>query len=118
MNKHLIYTTDDDFSLFIFKTPEEFKVYNLELQDNQSGLTYKLASYSGGRYNINPYAYEKFMKYVIMNARTNKIIQQEMNNFILESSKDNIKKYEQFKKVITIKLLKLYVRIKNLTVTT
>lgn len=54
MNKHLIYTTDDDFSLFIFKTPEEFKVYNLELQDNQSGLTYKLASYSGGRYNINP----------------------------------------------------------------
>lgn len=65
MNKHLIYTTDDDFSLFIFKTPEEFKVYNLELQDNQSGLTYKLASYSGGRYNINPYAYEKFMKYVI-----------------------------------------------------
>ena len=49
MNKHLIYISKDNFSLYISQQLDE-NGFIISLYDNQLGIEYELATYIGGRY--------------------------------------------------------------------
>lgn len=107
LDKHLIYITEDDFSLYISQQINE-NGFILTLYDNQLKMEYELAKYIGGRYYINQYQEDKFMKYFFLEAKKNKNIKCEMIKYIKAVDVPNMT-YSRLKRIIKIN----YILFKN-----
>ena len=107
MNKHLIYISQDNFSLYISQQLNE-NGFIISLYDNQLGIEYELATYVGDRYYPNQYQEDKFMKYFFLEAKKNKNIKCEMIKYIKASDVPNMT-YSRLKRIIKVN----YILFKN-----
>lgn len=111
MNKHLIYVSEDNFSLYINQKTDE-KGFVLTLYDNQLCIEYELATYVGDRYYLNQYQQDKFMKYFFLEAKKNKNIKHEMISYIRSCNTPTMT-YPRLKRIIRIKCIHFKNKLNN-----
>lgn len=107
-DKKLLYTSEDDFSLYIQQDGDKFV---LSLFDNQSKLEYNLADYTGDTYCINLYNQDKFEKYFLFASKTNKLIKHNMISYI-RSVNNTTTDWNRILRIIKIKTLSLLNKLK------
>ena len=111
MNKHLIYISQDNFSLYISQQLDE-NGFIISLYDNQLGIEYELATYIGDRYYPNQYQEDKFMKYFFLEAKKNKKIKHEMIKYIRSVNVPSMT-YSRLKRIIKIKYILFFNKLNN-----
>lgn len=107
LDKHLIYISEDNFSLYISQQLNE-NGFIISLYDNQLGIEYELATYVGDRYYPNQYQEDKFMKYFFLEAKKNKKIKHEMITYIKSVNVPKMN-YSRLKRIIKVN----YILFKN-----
>ena len=115
MNKHLIYISQDNFSLYISQQLNE-NGFIISLYDNQLGIEYELATYIGDRYYPNQYQEDKFMKYFFLEAKKNKKIKHEMIKYIRSVNVPSMS-YSRLKRIIKIKYVLFLNKLNNFNFT-
>lgn len=115
MNKHLIYISQDNFSLYISQQLDE-NGFIISLYDNQLGIEYELATYVGDRYYPNQYQEDKFMKYFFLEAKKNKKIKHEMIKYIRSVNVPSMT-YLRLKRIIKIKYVLFLNKLNNFNFT-
>ena len=115
MNKHLIYISKDNFSLYISQQLDE-NGFIISLYDNQLGIEYELATYVGDRYYPNQYQEDKFMKYFFLEAKKNKKIKHEMIKYIKSVNVPSMT-YLRLKRIIKIKYVLFLNKLNNFNFT-
>ena len=115
MNKHLIYISQDNFSLYISQQLNE-NGFIISLYDNQLGIEYELATYVGDRYYPNQYQEDKFMKYFFLEAKKNKKIKHEMIKYIRSVNVPSMT-YSRLKRIIKIKYILFLNKLNNFNFT-
>ena len=115
MNKHLIYISQDNFSLYISQQLDE-NGFIISLYDNQLGIEYELATYVGDRYYPNQYQEDKFMKYFFLEAKKNKKIKHEMIKYIKSVNVPSMT-YLRLKRIIKIKYVLFLNKLNNFNFT-
>ena len=111
MNKHLIYISQDNFSLYISQQLNE-NGFIISLYDNQLGIEYELATYIGDRYYPNQYQEDKFMKYFFLEAKKNKKIKHEMIKYIKSVNVPSMT-YLRLKRIIKINYVLFLNKLNN-----
>ena len=111
MNKHLIYISKDNFSLYISQQLDE-NGFIISLYDNQLGIEYELATYIGDRYYPNQYQEDKFMKYFFLEAKKNKKIKHEMIKYIKSVNVPSMT-YLRLKRIIKINYVLFLNKLNN-----
>ena len=115
MNKHLIYISQDNFSLYISQQLNE-NGFIISLYDNQLGIEYELATYVGDRYYLNQYQEDKFMKNFFLEAKKNKKIKHEMIKYIKSVNVPSMT-YLRLKRIIKIKYILFLNKLNNFNFT-
>ena len=111
MNKHLIYVSEDNFSLYINQKTDE-KGFVLTLYDNQLCIEYELATYVGDRYYLNQYQQDKFMKYFFLEAKKNKKIKHKMIKYIRSVNVPSMT-YSRLKRIVKINYVLFLNKLNN-----